>query len=97
MKNKYTKIWTQHKGKPVEKKVLNIKDGKFKIDQQYAFQIAPMGDTEESMTIIRMTIPAGTPVEQGYKEIRDSLTKLGYDPEVICKAMGFDEVISGRS
>lgn len=93
----YIKIPHMKRHKVAYKKVQNI--GKvngvytFKIDQQYAFQCAPLGATEESMTVIRMTIPAGTPVEQGYQEIRSSLKKMGYDPIEVCGAMGFPELI----
>ena len=94
----YIKTPYMRKGKLKYKKVQNIGRRKgvltFLIDQQYAFQCAPLGETEESMTVIRMTIPAGTPVELGYAEIRDSLRKLGYDPIAICEAMGFTEVIN---
>lgn len=87
------------KGKLAYKRVQNIGSRKgvptFLVDQQYAFQCAELGETEESMTVIRMTIPAGTPVQRGYKEVRESLRKLGYDPYHVCVAMGFDEILEG--
>lgn len=95
----YIKVPYMKRGKIAYKKVQNIGKVKgiltFKIDQQYAFQCAPLGDTEASMTVIRMTIPAGTPVSQGYVEIFESLHKMGYEPDAVCEAMGFTEVCNG--
>lgn len=91
------KVWQLRRGKPVEKTVRNIvkRNGVdvFRIDQQYAFQVAPFVEGESSTTVIRMIIPKGTSVKQGYQEIRESLRKLGYDPYHVCTEMGFDEVV----
>lgn len=96
MSKLYIKIPKLKRGKLAYKKVQNIGSRKgvptFLIDQQYAFQCAPMADTEESMSVIRMTIPAGTPVRKGYDEIWASLEKLGYDPAKVTLAMGFYEI-----
>jgi len=93
----YIKVPYMYRGKLKYRKVQNIgkRNGApaFLVDQQYAFQCAPLGDTEESMTVIRMTIPAGTYVEDGYTEILRSLRKMGYEnPKAVCHAMGFDEI-----
>lgn len=95
----YIKVPYLKRGKLAYKKVQNIGRVKgvftFKLDQQYAFQCAPLAEGEESITVIRMTIPKGTPVTQGYTEVCQSLAKMGYDPVVVCTAMGFDEVLEG--
>lgn len=97
LNQRYIKTPVTRRGKIKLRKVQNIGLVKgvqtFLLDQQYAFQCAPMGDTEASMTVIRMTIPKGTPVERGYSEIRHSLHKMGYDAFDVCTAMGFDEVV----
>ena len=99
MNQQYIKTPVTRRGKIKLRKVQNIGLVKgvktFLLDQQYAFQCAPMGDTEASMTVIRMTIPKGTAVMQGYTEVYKSLAALGYDPYKVLKAMGFEEVIYG--
>lgn len=83
-------------GKIIEKMVKNINDdGTFAIDQVYAFPVnVGLGtDSKESVTVHRCLIPAGIHVEVGYKAVRDFIYHQGYDPEVICKALGFNELL----
>lgn len=89
---KATVIGLNENSEVAEMEVDNIADGKFLIDQNYAFNINDAED-DGSITVIRMTIPAGTEVEDGYSEIRASLKALDLDPEKVCIALGFTEVV----
>jgi hypothetical protein len=93
---KYIKITKLIKGKPVVCHVLNIMHGRFLHPQQYVFNVAEAAEGDKSITVIRMIIPKGTKIMQGYNEILESLKKLGYeDPYDVCIKMGFTEVAEG--
>lgn len=73
----------------------NILDDKFTVDQKYFFPINNQDD--DSVTVMRMVIPAGTPWRDGYAEIRNVLSQLGYDPEEIADKLEIPEIMAGAS
>ena len=89
---KATVVGMNENNEIAEMEVDNIEDGKFLIDQNYAFNVNDPVD-DGSVTVIRMTIPAGTDVEVGYAEIRKSLEVLGLDVKKVCIELGFHEIV----
>lgn len=89
-------VVVEEDGKIIEKLVKNINDdGTFAMDQVYAFpvNVELNGASKESVTVHRCLIPEGTQVEVGYKAVRSFIAHLGYEPSVICKALGFNELL----
>ncbi len=85
----------QEDGRVFEKEVDNIdtETGTFLIDQVYMF---PMNESlDESVTVQRCVIPAGTCVEEGYAEVRRFLEHFGCCPIVDCPKLGMPELIGG--
>lgn len=66
----------------------------FAREQRYTFPVNQPENKEGSVTLIVMTIPKHSPVDEGYIEILNSLVELGYkeDPMLVCKEMGFHEI-----
>jgi hypothetical protein len=53
------------------KEIVNIEDDKFTVDQVYMIPVNDKGD--ESVTCLRLVIPAGTHYRDGYAEVRKVL------------------------
>ena len=71
---------------------ISADDGAFLIDQRYFF---PVNDPkDDSVTVVRMVIPAGTDWREGYAEIRDSLTFMGLVPSEVAELLEVPEIMA---
>lgn len=67
-------------------------------DKETAFWF-PVNDEQEgdSVTTYRLTFKKGTPVQEARAVVNEFLMYLGYDPDVILKAMEFDELLGDEN
>lgn len=89
-----TTVVVEEEGLVGERTIKNIKHGKFLVDQVFGFRVNDAKDREDSITIHRCIIPAGTAVEEGYTAVRAFVKHIvDGDPIQVLRDIGFLDVI----